>query len=220
MTAMRRTKGGRAMRRTLWMAMAAIWGAAAMAGAQAPSADELAALVEGRSAELEPYDALLNDPDPIRQGIAIEALLASGDALLAGMALEAGLGAADPGVRQRTLGAYLASGPAISIVIEGDVEATNYRGSMTVAGAAMAPDGTAAATYGVGGWDAVQLCYVGVPPREGDCLLRVGNGGVQVYGADGSFTFQGTLGADGVLAGSASVRNVGPGFDAMMRVLP
>ncbi len=217
---MAKANGGRVMGRTLRMAVAGIWGAAGVAGAQAPTAAELAALVEGRSAELEPYDALLNDPDPIRQGIAIEALLASGDALLAGMALEAGLGSSDPGVRQRTLQAWLASGPAISIVIGGDIEAPNYRGSMTAAGAAMAPDGTAAVTYGVGAWDSARLCYVGVPPAEGDCRLRVGNAGVRASGANGSFVFEGVLGNDGVVSGSASVRNVSQGFDATMRVLP
>jgi tetratricopeptide (TPR) repeat protein len=67
---------------------------------QGLSADDLSLMIDQRVAITNPYEALLNDPDPMRSAAAFEIMIASQDDTLARLAIEFGLESGRPETRQ------------------------------------------------------------------------------------------------------------------------
>lgn len=84
------------------------------ASAQSLSAADLQKLVDERIANINPYQSVLNDPDPERSRIAMQIMLESGDAALVRMALEFGILSPNPTVKRVALEAWLATGPILT----------------------------------------------------------------------------------------------------------
>lgn len=200
---------------------AALLALAGPAIAQTPTAEELRALIDQRVAATGPYAALLSDPDPLRQQAAVAVMMETGDAKLIAMAAAAGLRSSDADVRQATLEAYLKTSPSVSITVDGAGQGSgNFSSSMRKAGAAVSPESLAGVTYVVGPYDEEHRCYMHVTSRAEGCFLFVSKGGIQVRGARDYFTMQGTLQADGTVAGYASVANVQEGLPATIKLQP
>ena len=85
---------------------------ATIATAQTLTPEEISALVDKRMKELNPYQNLLNDPDPDRSLAAMQIMMESGDPDLTRMALEFGLLSPNPSVKRIAFEAWLSTGPS------------------------------------------------------------------------------------------------------------
>jgi len=189
--------------------------------AQVLTPDEILAMVNKKVEIAGPYAELLNDPDPARQLAAIEIMMETKDASLVAMAARAGFLSTDPDVRQKTLEGYLATGPSISIIIDGSATDDSwFESSMKEAGAAVSPEGVAGVTYAVGDYDTEKRCYVFVGASADSCFLQVSNAGVEATAPGGYFKLQGSLSDAGTIEGFASVYNTSGGFPSTIRLLP
>lgn len=189
--------------------------------AQVLTPDEILAMVNKKVETAGPYAELLNDPDPARQLAAIEIMMGTKDVGLVAMAARAGFLSTDPDVRQKTLEGYLATGPSISIIVDGSAaESKWFENSMKEAGAAVSPEGIAGVTYAIGEYDTEQRCYVFVGTSAGDCFLQVSNAGVEATAPGSYFKLQGSLSETGTIEGFASVSNVSGGFPSTIQLLP
>jgi len=192
-----------------------------LASAQVLTPDEILAMVNKKVENSGPYAELLNDPDPARQLAAIEIMMGTKDAGLVTMAARAGFLSTDPDVRQKTLEGYLATGPSISIIVDGSAaESSWYESSMKEAGAAVSPEGVAGVTYAVGDYDTEKRCYLFVGGSANDCFLQVSNAGVEATAPGSYFKLQGSLSETGTIEGFASVYNVSGGFPSTIQLLP
>ncbi len=196
-----------ARRRTIG---AAILGAAMAlaqgAGAQALTPEELRALIDQRVEGLDPYQALLNDPDPARSRAAVRIMMETGDPDLVQMAREFGLASPNPEVRRIALEAFLATGPVLSVRFDGaGLEETYFAGdARSHLGASLDPDLGAYWTAQVGAFDPAQRCFVEAG-RE-TCFVTVGFDGVRFDGPQ--YAARGTLDGTGSIAGHATMSRV------------
>lgn len=87
---------------------------------QSLTPEQISAMVDRRVNDLNPYQTLLNDPDPERSRLAMQVMLESGDADLSRMALEFGLLSPSPTVKRAAFEAWLASGPVLTIKFDGN----------------------------------------------------------------------------------------------------
>ncbi len=198
---------GNAMRRTVGAAaLGAMVTLAHGAGAQALTPEELSALIDQRVEGLDPYQALLNDPDPARSRAAVQIMMETRNPDLVRMAREFGLLSPNPEVQRLALEAFLATGPVLSIRFDGaGLEETYFandaRGNLD---ASLDPDLAAHWTARVGAFDPAQGCFVG-EGRE-TCFVTVGFDGVRLAGK--GFTARGALDGAGSLAGFATMARV------------
>ncbi len=148
-------------------------------GAQTPSPEEIAAMIDERVAALNPYAELLNDPDPERSLAAMQIMMESGDAKLTRMALEFGLLSPNPVVRRSAVEAYLKSGPILTLKFDGgDDPDANF--TSTIRGnysGATEPDNTGYWKIKVGEYSAEEGCYLHANARSG-CFVTVNSDGV------------------------------------------
>lgn len=192
-----------------------------LASAQVLTPDEILAMVNEKVENSGPYAELLNDPDPARQLAAIEIMMGTKDAGLVAMAARAGFLSTHPDVRQKTLEEYLATGPAISINIDGSTtEDEDFEKYTREGGASLSADGLASVTYAVGSFDDERRCYLHTAPNDQRCFVQVSNGGIEAIAPKQYFSFQGKLSDDGSVVGSTSVYWVEGGFPSIINLLP
>jgi hypothetical protein len=118
---------GSGMVRAFAVGMILAAGAAQAAGAQSLTPEQLQAMIDERVNAQNPYRAFLADPDPERSLAAMQIMLESGDPDLVRMALEFGLLSPNPTVRRIAVEAFMASGPVLSLRLDGtEVEDNNY----------------------------------------------------------------------------------------------
>ncbi|MBK0328408.1 hypothetical protein I5535_14050 [Rhodobacteraceae bacterium F11138] len=148
-------------------------------GAQTPTPEEIAAMVDKRVSERNPYAELLNDPDPQRSLAAMQIMLEGGDADLRRMALEFGVLSPNPVVRRSAVESYLKSGPVLTLKFEGgDDPGANY--SSTVQGyysGSTEPGNIGYWKIQVGEFSPESGCYLHVNARAG-CFVTVNSNGV------------------------------------------
>ncbi|MDE4276815.1 hypothetical protein PXK58_21245 [Phaeobacter gallaeciensis] len=89
------------------------------AAAQSLTPEQIAAMVDQKMNELNPYQSLLNDPDPERSRLAMQVMLESGDPELVRMALEFGLLSPSQTVKHAALKAWLGTRPVITMRFDG-----------------------------------------------------------------------------------------------------
>lgn len=181
------------------------------------SAEELTAMIDSRVAELAPYQALLNDPDPDRSRAAMEIMLASGDAALVRDAIEFGFQASDTTLQRMSAKAVLDTGVPLTIALSGVPEDETENFATRVRGyhqAAVSPDGVAYVSIEIGAFDVEKGCY----------LKRVGSGCIANLNGDGIFITHSQLdvrlgfGVGGALSGAATIPNVAPPLVAELRL--
>lgn len=174
--------------------------------AQSLSPDEINKMIEERVSNLNPYQALLNHPDPERSRMAMQIMLESKDADLTAMALEFGLLSANPEVKRLAFETWLSSRPILSIRFDGS-EVTDrdfvsmIRGSWS---------GTADEKIGywripVGNYLEESRCYASTD-RQNECFITVNADGV--FLTPSRLNARATISDDGQLVGSGSLSNV------------
>lgn len=168
-------------------------------------------MVDQRVSALNPYQELLNDPDPARSLSAMQIMLESGDAELTRMALEFGLLSPNPAVKRTAFESYLASAPVFSIRFDGTkVKSAHFDNAMK--------------SYWSGNVTPERIGYwrikVGEYLPEGNCFVNTtdGRGCFVTVNADGIFltpyhngqtmSARGVVGDDGAIAGFATIPRV------------
>jgi hypothetical protein len=186
--------------------------APAMGGAQTLTPEELAALVDQRVNALNPYAALLNDPDPQRSLAAMEIMLESGDPTLTRMALEFGLLSPNPTVQRTAVQAYMATLPRLSVQVDGTgVEDNDYFSIMRGRFDGLVnAEGIGIFPLMVGEFNSDESCFIEV--GRSNCLVTVNSSGVFISYYAGSsspnLTASLTVGDSGVLSGTANISGV------------
>lgn len=101
--------------------------AAVPVSGQSLSPEDISKIVDQRMNDLNPYQILLNDPDPDRSRLAMQVMLESGDTELVRMALEFGLLSPNPGVKRTAFEAWLKTSPILSFRFDGtDIKDTDF----------------------------------------------------------------------------------------------
>lgn len=181
------------------------------------SAEELERLVDQRVAELNPYQALLNDPVPMRSRAAMEIMLESGDATLVRMASEYGLLSTDPSVRLSAVDYLMRQGPVLTVRLDGSVTESswfasrvqNFDGSLTEERAGVF-------RVQVGSFDDTQKCFVWVGATKA-CAFSITSDAILFHSRhiNGSFLIT----AEGSLLGTVAMHSVPETIPASIQLL-
>ncbi|MAM73412.1 MAG: hypothetical protein CMO29_06365 [Tistrella sp.] len=195
----------RRLRNTLLAAVAAAASIYAhTADAQSLTPEQLRALVDKRVTALNPYQELLNDPDPARSLAAMQIMLESDDAELTRLALEFGLLSPNPSVKRAAFESFLKTRPIFSIRLDGRAVKDNdftgvirdrWNGNVT-------PEKIAYWRIGVGDYSPDKRCYVNANAGN-ECFVTVNADGIFLTAS--YLNARGIIGDDGAIAGSATL---------------
>lgn len=174
--------------------------------AQTLTVEELRAQIDKRLTTLDPYQELLADPDPARSLAAMEIMLESGDKVLMDMAIDFGLLSNSPVVRRMAFEAHLATGPSITLRLDGSV--TDKPGFDNLMRGAWrgSVDGAriASTTWKVGAFDDNQGCYLFHGYNA--CFIKISADGVTITGSNLSAQLKND--GSGQLSGIASLNGI------------
>jgi len=175
--------------------------------AQSLTPEEIAAMIDKKVSNLNPYQALLNDADPERGRLAMEIMLESGDPELMRMALEFGLLSPNPTVKRTAFEAWLKSGPILSVRFDG----TNLKDayfSRTVTGYwnGTQSDGIGYWRIPVGPYLPEQKCFSNTTYTS-DCFITVNSDGV--FLTPRAMNARAIITEAGALEGTGTLTNVG-----------
>ncbi|MEN3165063.1 hypothetical protein WI697_23700 [Tistrella mobilis] len=174
------------------------------AGAQSLSPEQLRALVDKRVSALNPYQELLNDPDPARSLAAMQIMLESDDPELTRLALDFGLLSPNPSVKRTALESFLKTRPIFSIRLDGRavkddsytvVIRDRWNGNVT-------PEKIGYWRIGVGEYSPDKRCYVNASAGN-ECFVTVNADGIFLTAS--YLNARGTIGDDGTISGSAAL---------------
>jgi hypothetical protein len=178
---------------------------------QSISIEDLQKQIDARVSTLNPYVALLNDPDPARSRAAMELMLESGDVTLMQMAIEQGIFSPNVVVQRIALKGYFDTLPAVIIQFTGE-EAANeksfhYAVTEDLHGSVIANNG-GSFTLTLDQYNPESRCYEGGlqnrNSRSGCVIVLADNGiSIRVGGTHGSFQL-----SDGQLTGSMSLGRI------------
>lgn len=189
------------------MVASSLFGAAATA--QSLSPEEIKAMIDQRVSALNPYQELLNDPDPARSLSAMQIMLESGDKDLTRMALEFGLLSPNPAVKRAAFESYLMSGPIISIRFDGSkVKDTDFDNRMRDDwNGNLTPERIGYWRIGVGEMLSDKKCHANTHRNFTDsCFVTVNADGV--FLTPHNMSGRGVIDDNGVLAGFATLTYV------------
>ena len=171
--------------------------------AQSLSPEDISKLVDKQMSDLNPYQALLNDPDPQRSQAAMKIMLESGDRSLQNMALEFGLLSPNPTVKRAAFEGYLATGPILSLKFDGSaVKDGDYKNIITGNYNGTLDNGIGYWRVPVGKYLAEQKCYSS-SVDENECFITVNSDGVFV--TPQRFNGRAVVSETGTLEGSGSI---------------
>lgn len=179
---------------------------AASASAQNLSVEEINKLIDEQVSNLNPYQAILNGPDPERALAGMQIMLQQGDETLRRMALEYGLLSPNPTVQRIALEGFLGSNPVLSIRFDGsqlDDEAGFRRWIPDVWNGTVDNDMIGYWRIRVNGFNKEEGCYL---DRNNSCFITVNSDGVFFTPARMNGRAETT--DEGTLAGSAGLYGV------------
>lgn len=189
------------------LAVVALCLAATPLTAQSLTPEELRALVDERVSQQNPFEELLNDPDPARSLAAMEIMLESGDSDLVRMALEFGLLSTDSTVKRTALESYLRSKPVLSFRFDGsEIESSWFDSQMKGSDATMTTERIGYWRMPVGEYDADKLCYKHT--THDTCFISVSPDGLLWQTTNSRVTGRFTIGDGGYLEGSTVLQNI------------
>lgn len=198
--------------------LAALCLAAQTVHAQSLTPEQLEALVDERVAAQNPFEELLNDPDPARSLAAMEIMLESGDPDLVRMALEFGLLSTNPTVKRTAVEAFLKTRPVLSLRFDGSAieEDRYFKTRMTGKDATLTTEGVGYWRMQVGEWNPDNRCYMLMSGK--DCFVTVNSDGI-ILQNEGYMTGRLVIGDAGSLEGSATLYQVSTPVPVTVRLL-
>lgn len=156
--------------------------------AQGLTPEELRAKIDAQTAQTDPFQSMLNDPDPARSLAAVQLMLETGEPRLIDMAIDFGLQSAVPEVKRAAVSAFLQRQPTLQMQLTVPVESVedfeDYFRAAT--NGSILPDGTAIYAVNVGPFNADQNCFVNAKEIN-RCAVEVGPTGLTVRPAESSF---------------------------------
>jgi len=167
-----------------------------MTNAQSLTPEQILAQIEERISAQNPYQILLNDPDPQRSLAAIEIMLGSGDQTLITMATEFGLLSPNPLVQRIALEGVLSTRPILTIRLDGsEIQEQNFVNTvLRFLNGTVTPDNIGFVQFAIGEFDETAGCYLS---RNGQrCLITVNADGVFISAYDPD-NLRGRMVADG-----------------------
>lgn len=184
-----------------------------------PTAEELLQQIEERVAAQNPYQALLNDPDPQRSLAAMEVMLESGDDKLSQMAIEFGLQSPNLQVQDIALRGVLSGKPALTMRLDGtQIESAGFQGSIQQwLSGNVNNEKIGFAPIQVGDWVEETNCYA--VPNTSTCLITMSADGAHLKIGNTTVAVQLQLGQDGVLSGEGFLYNVDVPVPMSIRLL-
>ena len=185
---------------------------------QALTPEELRALVDKRVSGADPFQALLNDPDPTRSLAAVELMLESGEPQLVRMAVDFGLLSAIPEVRRTAVIGYLKTEPTLLLTLDSPESDDNFEAAYfrTKTGGTILSDGTAATfSVNIGMYSEELNCFLWLNSKS--CVVKVGSTGISIrngslYRSDLFFN------EDGTLSGVTTIEQLNGGFLTTLRL--
>lgn len=190
----------------------------ATANAQTMTPEEILAQIEAKVSAQNPYQALLNDPDPDRSLAAMEVMIESGDPQLGQLAVEFGMLSANPEVRRTALHGIMSTQPVLTLVLDGtEIENSNFDNTIQrfLAGS-VSGENVGFAPIAFGPWNPEESCYIYRAANA--CGLTVNAQGFFLKIQD-TASVQLNFVEDGSLAGSGFLYNVGNGVPMTMRLI-
>ena len=188
---------------------------------QALTPEELRALVDERASAADPFQELLNDPDPRRSLAAMELMLESGEPDLVRMAVDFGLLSALPEVRRTAVIGVLKTRPTLFLTLESSERPSNFESYFRKAtGGTVLTDGAATFSLNVGEFDQENNCFLRT--GKGVCAVEIGPTGISILKgtSDWYYYVRSNLffGEDGTLSGATSIENIDGGFPTILRL--
>lgn len=185
----------------------AVFALPTLAFAQSLTPEEIEAMVNQRISDLNPYQALLNDPDPARSLAAMKIMLESGDDALERMALEYGLVSPNPTVKRTALEGFLTTNPILSIRFDGaNVKDSSYPSVIKNSwNGTLTSDATGYWRIAVGGYLDDKRCFANTY-RTSECFITVNSDGI--FLTPDYMNGRGTVSDSGALIGQATLARV------------
>lgn len=189
--------------------------------AQGLTPEDLKAKIDAQTAQVDPFQAMLNDPDPTRSLLAVQFMLDSGELPLMRMAVDFGLQSAVPEVKRAAIIGFLKARPVLQLQLKApEDDVANFedylRGSTN---GSVLPDGSALYSVNIGEFDADKNCFLGTGTEY--CVLEVGPAGVTIrYPTSSSVktTSNLTFDNDSNLTGSTSVAGYAGGIPTTLTI--
>ena len=189
----------------------------ATAAAQTLTPEQIAAMVDQRVNDLNPYQTLLNNPDPERSRLAMQVMLESGDAELVRMALEFGLLSPNPAVKRTAFEAWLTTGPILSFRFDGADNKDGDYANMIKGNWNGTIDGdTGYWRIPVGKHLNEKRCFSNTHD-ESQCFITVNGDGL--FFTPQNMNARGVLKDDGTISGTATLRSVGNPIPFSLKIL-
>lgn len=175
---------------------------------QALSPEEIAAMVEQKMSNMNPYQELLNNPDPARSFAAMEIMLASRDDTLVRMALEYGILSPNPTVKRVAFETYLQTKPIFSIRFDGkDVKDSSFPNTIRNNwNGTLDPGKVGYWRISVGEYHEEKGCFGEASYRPESCFITVNSDGV--FLTPNAMNGRAVVTDDGLLTGSANLENI------------
>lgn len=189
--------------------------------AQALTPEELRAMVDERAANADPFQALLNDPDPVRSLAALELMVESGEPNLMRMAVNFGLQSALPEIRRAAVIGFLKTRPTLQVRLDASGNQDKdfeYRFRAATYGTLLA-DGTAVFTINVGAFDPEKNCFL-YTGRD-YCTVEISPDGLTTTkrGESNDYIRSNlSFSEDGTLTGASTIYDVKGGFPTTLRI--
>lgn len=177
------------------------------ATSQSLTPEQITAMVDQKMNELNPYQSLLNDPDPERSRLAMQVMLESGDAELERMALEFGLLSPSTAIKRTAFEAWLKTGPVLTIRFDGtDVESRNYPGNNKNYWNAAQDGKMMYWRIAVGDFLEEKKCFENTYDR-GKCFITINSDGI--FFTPGRLNGRANLTDEGSIVGTSNMSSVG-----------
>ncbi|KEQ05395.1 hypothetical protein GV67_15315 [Pseudorhizobium pelagicum] len=174
--------------------------------AQSLSPEDITKMVDKQINDLNPYQALLNDPDPQRSLSAMTIMLESGDESLRRMALEFGLLSPNATVKRAAFEGFLATAPILSMKFDGSaVKDSDFASSITREYSGTLDNGTGYWRVPVGPFLTDHKCYASSIDKN-NCFITVNSDGI--FLTPRRFNGRAVLSDTGTLEGSGTVYQV------------
>lgn len=201
------------------MLMAAL---SASLGAQTLSPAEIRAMVDERAEGLNEYQALLNDPDPVRSIAAMKIMMQSGDWQLERMALEYGIYSTSTAVRRAALEAFFNASPTLEIWIDGSAldekhDQSYFRGDVSGFLGSISSGPRGFLSLKVGDFDQENACWIiHSSNNKKGCLVRLSENSVtlELFGRWHNLV----LNDEGELVGQLMTRSSAPPTPVSIKV--
>lgn len=173
---------------------------------QSLSPEDIEAMTDKRMGNLNPYQVLLNDADPVRGRIAMEIMLDSGDPDLVRLALDFGLLSPNPTVKRIAFETWLKTGPILSLRFDGTtVKDTSYPNTIKNYWNGSLSDGIGYWRIAVGPFLPDMKCFASAVSTD-TCFITVNSDGV--FLTPQAMNARATITDAGVLEGTATLYNV------------